>query len=1124
MNFKIYKSSAGSGKTFTLTKEYLKLALVAPGMLPNFKPIYFRSILAVTFTNDAANEMKERIMDHLSEIAHLNPGEEQPMLALILSEIPEEYPEVKLSREQVIERAARVHETLLHNYADFSVSTIDAFNNRIVQSFKKDLNLPFNYEVELETDDLLDESTDNLQDEVGAGLDKALSDLIVEFALNKADSNNSWYIDEDLKSFGQNIFNEEKYESIQNLQDLTPRDFQKIKNDLFAYLKKVENQVSAVAEKAYFSIIDQGLNATHFYYSGKGIFAYFENHFKIKKKINELDPNSYVLKTINEDKWYGSKAQAFEKNVIDSVIDELIAAFHEIEGIKTREMANYMIAYSLRKNIYLLATINELDKKIKEIKADKNLVHISDFNRKINLIVEEEPVPYIYERLGERYNHILIDEFQDTSKMQWHNLIPLMVNALGKGSMTLIVGDAKQAIYRWRGGKSEMLVKLPDLPTAAVTSPLKREAAVFKRQSLIQSLNTNYRSKDNVIHFNNGIFTALRESLIDTFPEVGEFYNEVFQECSGKSGGHVEVEFVEKALPKPSFELLNYAKTLEIIQHVTKDLNYDLSDVAILTRNNGHGAFLAEKLIDDQIPVISSESLLLHNAPEVKFLVDFLRIIHHPTNPTLKADLLLYLSKHYEKLGESFEKIDGARYKEIAEVAKEINLLEFTKLIKEYFNTELYMKSLQFLSIYEITEELIRTFRLNELEKSQIYIQKFLDVVLKFSIKKGNNLLDFLEYWDKKEGKLSISTPKEGNAVRIMSIHKSKGLQFPIVIIPFANWGLQPKPGTTMWRNWNTDKLSKALPSVILTVGKDLERTEFKEDYHQELEATFLDGFNLMYVAFTRAEEKLFMISQDSAKPEALKSIADLLCNYKMLQKGEMISTNEEITIENQKGESSLVNIEKVVFYKDEKPEKVRKASKNTDETELSSQQILRLEKFYHTESRDKIRMRKSSDRDLEKDISIHDMYSARKQGILLHYAFEKIKYNTDIEKAIATLITEGLINETEQDKIRKSLSAVMKIPEIKRYYDPEAGVKIKNEKELILGTKKGKGLQSLRPDRIVRDGKELVIIDYKTGGEDPKKYGKQIRKYARVFKDMGYQDIKMFIVYTELLKASEVK
>ena len=1126
--FKIYRSSAGSGKTFTLTKEYLKLALATPG-IEGFSPFYFRFILAVTFTNDAASEMKERILNNLSEISHLKEGEKHDMLALIQEELKLEYPELDLGEKELKIRASALHETILHRYTDFSVSTIDAFSNRVVQSFKKDLNLPYNYDIVLEVDELLEEASDLLQDQIGTDNEIEIGNLLVEFAIKKADEESSWYIDDALKKFGKQLFNEERIEHIEAISDLKPTAFKKIIANIYKYIAGVDKELMALGETALDLIKSNGISEAALARGKQGIAGFFNKAASSGSTIIELNlNNSYIKKTLEDDKWTSGKANAAEKSAIDGIKVQLSEIYYQIERLAIAETGNYIIASNLKRNIYLLATVNELNKKINEIKEEKNQVHISDFNRKINQIVEEEPVPYIYERLGDRFKHILIDEFQDTSRMQWHNLIPLVLNALGLNMGNLIVGDAKQAIYRWRGGKADMLVNLPAVPTAPLDSVIAMEAEALKQHHLPLALSINRRSKANVIRFNNQFFTELKDKYAADFPALSGFYDDVAQETTKKEGGFVKMEFIQQKLSKAISKEATFQRVFTHITDLVQSGEFQYSDIAILVRSNRDGAFLAERLMENNINVVSNESLLLHNSPLIKFITGFLRVIAFPVYPVLKIELIEFLDQHFQKLDSKRETIGGEAYSELSGILQENDLYQFFEWLNEFFGADLQVRGIQFRTLYEITEELIRQFQLHFETEQQVYIQKFLDVVLSFSTKKGNSLLDFIDYWDNQEGKISVSSPGKSTAVRIMTIHKSKGLQFPVVILPFANWTLKPQTFETRWFDWHNPNISGDLHSVILPVKSDLEKTVLANEYLNEIEQVFLDAINVLYVGFTRPEAALIVISDEKENSKSESSVADLLYNYSASLPAEKQLEDVEIEVVTESKESATVKVISSLPL-GELPQakdtvELKAESEEKPDSEDSKVQTYELKEFIHTSNTNKIRMRKNTLRYDDSNISLKEIFSSRKEGLLIHYAFEKVKYREDIPQAVLDLVHEGLIDTDVAARYEKKMLEATHLPEIAPYFEKSNKLKIKNEKEIILsGRGKATGA-SLRPDRIVRLDDELVIIDYKTGKENEEKYAQQLKGYAKAFKDMGYQKIKMFILYTELLQVTEVK
>ncbi len=1101
--FKIYRSSAGSGKTFTLTKEYLKLVLATPA-LPNFDKFYFASILAVTFTNDAAKEMKERMMSNLAKLKDLPKDSSDFLLQILQDEINEEYPALSLSKADLILRANRIYDTILHNYSDFSVSTIDAFNNKIVRSFTKDLDLPYNYEIELDTSETLNDAVELFLARAGQKDHQDLSDTLLEFARRNAEESRNWNIETSLKTFGINLFIEENYALIQNLQDLSKTDFKQIRQKLFAYQKNLLNKITEKAQEIINKIQEKGIGEKDFYYGNTGIYGYFNRTRDNKKFDITPNDNSYIRKTMSEDKWTGGKANNFAMSQIDLIKEDMREAFFWIEDLKAKEQSNYLIVKNLLPNIYLLSTINELDKVVRTMMTEKNKVHISDFNRKINKIVESEPMPYLYERLGERYRHVLIDEFQDTSQMQWHNLIPLMTNALSFDRLSMIVGDAKQAIYRWRGGNSELLVRLPEVPTLSEDSPLSLETDIFKQQVSSINLSKNWRSRENIIAFNNSLFEEIRAAFSQNYPDLAAYYQEIAQEKNHLTNGHVEINFVV-GQPKEIYRRRTFEKVNSLIQELTTTKGYNYSDIAILCRNNDHATFLAQNLIANKIQVISNESLLLSYSRKVGIVIDFLRVMSQPMNPIKKAELLYFLFDHFnQELGANIA-IDGNLHLEISQVARLNKISDLLRFIKDKTGIRLNFRALQYLSIYELAEEIIRLFLLNENDNEEIYLQKMLDVMLNFSLRRSNNLLDFVNYWDKKGKKVSVSTPKMGNAVQIMTIHKSKGLQFPVVIVPFADWEVTPKRGSMIWLDWSENELVSQLKTILLPVNKDLANTQFDTEHRNELQSVFIDSVNLLYVALTRPEEKLYIFGKGNEKPKnEPKGVNDLLEWYCM-----------NLDLENLVFEEKE-DVRKFVLYQDENPKNIKEKH-----GEFLVHQI---SQFLSTECRDKLRMRSENSRKEEKKINIADLYNARKKGVLTHYALEKIRYLDDVPSAVRALANEGYIRTQEQADLEEKLRNLLNLVELKPLFSHVPDRRIRNEREILVKKNEPntKQTQTLRPDRLVIDTNKLTIIDYKTGSysED---HQKQIDRYAEELKALGYQNIDKLLVYTEEMRVLRV-
>ncbi|GAB4334898.1 MAG: UvrD-helicase domain-containing protein [Flammeovirgaceae bacterium] len=1116
--FKIYRSSAGSGKTFTLTKEYLKLALVAPYSKEEFNPFYFKHILAITFTNFAANEMKERILNALQEIAK---QKETNILQAIIEETKNEYPDLKIDKKTFFERAKMMHEALLHHYTDFSVSTIDAFSQKIVQSFRKELNLPYHYSIELDTDEILDEAIDLMQQKIGKGdeFDNKLSEIMIDFAINQAEDNKSWFIEGSLKKFGKNLFNEERYDIIHRLNIKSIDEFKNIKNEVFDYLKSIEKAVVSIAQNAINIIHQQGLTEKDFFQGERGIYGFFKKHTNKDEfeKIFLDKIGSYALNSVENDNWAAPKGNISKINYIKN---QLYNYFYEIKNYKENQKEKYILALELKKNIYQLATIYEIEQSLQSIKDDQNLVHINDINHKINKIVETEPVPFIFEKLGIRYHHILIDEFQDTSIKQWHNLIPLVINSLNKQCLNLVVGDAKQSIYRWRGGKADMLVNLPLVPTLNPNTQLFQDANILKREENVLHLNINRRSKNNIIHFNNDFYTTIKELKSKEFPDVENFYKEVKQETTHKAGGQVEFVIFDEKTEKNEYFNAVLAKIIDFIEEMIT-IGYQKNNIAILVRKNDDGFQIAKGLMENGYSVVSTEVLKLISAPSIDFLMQFFKLIAGSKDQKVKMNLITYIIHQLEKITHKPPlKTTGEM---LIEATNYIQNEEENTII-DYINTLCHtpfdLDGMRFLSIYEIAEEIIRQLNLHQIEGEQMYLHKFLDEIQNFVVKKGNHLINFIEYIEQNADNISIASPTSPDSINLMTIHKSKGLQFPVVIIPFAEWQFTPYVWEKMWCKTEENFLDKnfGLNASILTIKKDIQNTSFKDEYFQEIQATFLDALNILYVATTRAENRLLILSKEPKNNnntvfEFINSYLETIKSNRPDEFNKIFSTKQILINNNQPVDYS--------YYKlfEDSAEEILQIKQTNDEENI------KIKEFLHTESRTQIKLKRNSLRNDEVMLNLSSVLSAKRQGLLMHYAFEKVLYESDVNDAVQSLLREGFISVEEATEIENKMLEVISLPVLNPFYKRKENRKVLNE-HFILLPKNERNISSLRPDRLVIDKydnrNEVVIIDYKTGAEEDI-YKIKINHYAYILQNMGYVVKKKLLVYTETLNIVEV-
>ncbi len=1023
-SFNIYNASAGSGKTFTLVKEYLILLLTSE------KKDRYKNILAITFTNKAVGEMKSRIIESLARFADSdNPEPADALLSAVQKETNLEVHEIKRKSQEILK-------SIIHNYAAFEISTIDGFTHRVLRTFARDLGIPMNFEVELETDDILMEAVESLISK--AGKDKVLTKLLIEFTLTKADDDKSWDISRDLYEISKLLTNENNLNAVEILRTKTLKDFQDFKKQLIKNIKETEGAISKTADLFFDLISNAGIDHSDF--KGKYIPNYFK---KLKSDPKNLKFEAKWMEEIATHNLYPQRVEENTKSAIDSIQPEIAEIF------SASKKAYFKIEFlkEIRRNIVQLSLLNEINREVETIKKERNILLISEFNPRIGKEVKDQPAPFIYERLGERYQHYFIDEFQDTSTMQWENLIPLIAHNLSgtetRSGLT-IVGDAKQSIYRWRGGRAEQLIDL------------SQEANPFPTPKRVINLPDNYRSGSQIVNFNNSFFKFA--SSILTFPEYSELFKQSSQYPKRGEFGYVNLSFINAENGEE--ELKTYtARILEIIQNLDSE-NFYREDICILTRRKTEGVAVAEYLVENGIPVVSSESLLISQSAKVNFIIDILHFSLNPEDDQLKMKIFDFLADKYIPIENNYRLIrEHLPY----------NGSDFFKFL-EYYHLDFDLDRIKKSSVYEAVEYIIRSFDL--VQDSDSYIQFFLDFVFETSKKTANNLVNLLEIWERKKQKLSIVAPETGSAVRIMTIHKSKGLEFPIVIYPFANSRFQDTSKDSLWIETGNEKIP------IAYVNASSKMLNWNEDsinaFSTLIAQNELDTLNVLYVACTRASHQLYLLTNYHEKAKNSPNIPDLFKDY-------LISTGKW------DGRLSYEFGKKPAFSN-------RKRKSNEEMTP---------KRFFSTPTQSaavKIVTRSGALWDSNQQKAIE-------KGEIAHEVLSRINSKDDKEKAMSWAINQGLIEEKQKADIEKLISDILEHPDLKEYF--KADVSNVNEKDIL--TRTG---ERLRPDRLNFEGKKVTIIDYKTGGyvDDHKN---QISSYAEALSEMGYQIEKSLLIYT---------
>ncbi len=1017
-SFTIYNASAGSGKTYALAKVYLKIILASPQN--------FRKILAITFTNKAVNEMKHRILNSLFEFSKITSTEDaNPLFNDILNETSytfEELPALsKLRLKQI-----------LHNYAFFDISTIDKFTHRLIRTFAKDLKIPQNFEVVLDVDLLLQEAVERVISK--AGEDPEFTKVLLDFAIEKIEDDRSWDIGFDLLKIGKLIFDENNAEHLKHLQEIELGDFLKLQTHLKKETKTLEKKIVELATTALDVITSSGLDLKDFPRET------LPNHFK-KIVAGNFTPTQLYNNKLEDNLIEGKIVKATVKNAPAELAPQLL---HHYQAIKQLIYKRGLYA-NINRNIIPFALLNAIQKELKIIQEEKDQLSISEFNTLIAKEVKDQPAPFIYERLGEKYRHYFIDEFQDTSQMQWENLIPLIGSAmegedeLGSTGSLFLVGDPKQAIYRWRGGKAEQFLELAT-----------HQAHPFTIQSDLVTLPKNYRSYAEIINFNNSFFQSISPFL------ENDIYQEFFkigntQETNQKEGGYVNISLLEEDTDEEYA-----ANTLATIQQCLSQ-GYTYSDICIIIRKKKHGLLLADFLMQHKIPVVSSDSLLLSESAKAIFLVQLIRYMVQPTELEIQYEILNFLSegkndKHayiYENLG---------------------------KLNSHLFESYGFDASkLRQASVFDGLAYAIKTFDL--IPTSDAHLSAFMDLVFDVEQKYGSDMQSFLDYWDKKGNSASISTPENIESVQIMTIHKSKGLEFPVVIFPYANSNVYEEIDPKLWLPVNKEEFlgfSEVLINKKQEVQEygELESLLYEID-HQKLQ---LDAFNLLYVVLTRAVNALFIISAN-----------------KLDRKGEH-NTNSYSGL--------FIHFLKSIgeYQQDKLSYDFGKLIPQTSKKQTSTDQLT-IPYIYTNINRPDFKILALAGTLWDEGLDV-----AINQGNVIHYILGAIFTTTDLDRAVQMALQKGLIKEQEVNGIKEIVKKVIFHKDLTQFYQND--VEVLNERDLLMadGTVQ-------RPDRVVIKNNHATIIDYKTGEQNPK-YHHQINTYAQSFSNMGYTIDHKIIVY----------
>lgn len=1061
MGFVLYRSSAGSGKTYTLVKEYLKMILENPGK--------FKHILAITFTNKAAGEMKDRIMLSLKKLAK---GEDKILENTLLQEMPQ------LQQMQQIDKiSSDILTSLLHNYSDFAIMTIDSFIHKVIKAFALEIGLPLNFGIDLNYEKIETYVIERLLSNVGK--DEFITDIILKFVFSRVQEEKTWNIEEDIRKFEKELFNEKNIEWIQTVGSFDNIHFYRCMEQLESVRDSYARKLVDLGKQAMDLIQGAGLTVDDFAYKKGGAAGVLLKCAALKPGgVKQFD----IGVRFRNGQWSANSAPGDIKAAIETLlanglerISKEILDYHD----KNRGLA--LTAVSILDNIYLAAIINELKALIDDYKKKNNVIPISEFNTRVYDIVKNSPVPFIYSILGEKFNHYLIDEFQDTSRLQWENLFPLIENALGSDYFSMAVGDGKQSIYRWRGGDVEIMEN--DIKNRILSEQLK-----------INLLDKNYRSRQNIVSFNNGFFQKISEFYAGTGAETGKgllekVYSDIAQQPAREPGGFVSLQFIEtqnqqsQEQEQDSLNSVNdepdepdaaVFERVKLIVNNCLERGYAYNDIAILVRENKQGQKVAEYLLENHIPVISPDSLILSRIPLIRFLIDILVYLCNPADRIAESSIIYFLG-----LNKKQPSGDAVNPTVIGDYFSSETQWDLSPETLEFFRRREYLIRMP---VYEVMEEAIRIFKLPETLdfKSMGYLQAFLDIVSNYTAENSLDFSSFLDWWEFNKEEYSLMVPETKPAVKIMSIHKAKGLEFPVVIIPYANW--EHKMDSQLWLHADppvpiTPPLDIPMP---VNSGKILEETFFNNAYLEEQEKVLIDNINLLYVAFTRAVDTLYIIAQRKRKNDnfdRLKELAVPLMTEDNERQGHFYFGEPSVKVqeENIPKEIEFVETDRLISNNWYSRITIRRKSK----------EFWRFDTGYRAERRN--------------------------WGLLVHQVLSHIHSPGDVVHAISAVLVSGDIEMEERDILEQKINEIFDNEEVREWFDPayvDMGA-VFTESPMI--TEEG----ILRPDRVIVSGDRVKIIDFKTGAAH-EGYATQMRKYKEAVLAMGYCEVEAYLFYLE--------
>lgn len=1066
MELLVYKASAGSGKTFTLAVEYIKHLILNPRA--------YRQILAVTFTNKATAEMKERILQQLYGIWVSDPASEP-----YLNRIREDLQWKNLSEDDIRLAAGTALQYMLHDYSRFRVETIDSFFQSVMRNLARELELSPNLNIELNNTEVLSDAVDSLIEKLTPS--SPVLAWLLDYINERIADDKRWNVSNEIKRFGWNIFDESYIEQGEGLRQQlkAPNTIKLYRNELREMETEALEQMKGFYDQFIGELEAYALTPEDLKGGARGIGSYFR---KLRDgRLSDKDTVNATLKnSLDDAKNWATKTSAQKNEIIRLAETSLLPLLQDAETFRPR---NNKIVNSCRlslQHLNKLQLLAHIDEEVRELNREHNRFLLSDTNALLHNLVRDGDSSFVFEKIGANIRNVMIDEFQDTSRMQWDNFKILLLEGLSQGADSLIVGDVKQSIYRWRNGDWGIL------------NALGTKDASFPFPVRVETLKTNRRSETNVIRFNNNLFTAaveylnmlhLKELQEDCHP-LQRAYADVAQESPRtEAKGYIKATFLEPD-EEHDYTELTILSLGEEVQRLL-EAGVKLNDITILVRKNKNIPPIADYFDKTlHLSVVSDEAFRLDASQAICMLIDALRYLSNPEDKVACASLMMNYESGIKKQGGDWDSLLTVKPEEA---------------LPEAFVTG--METLRLMPLYELLEELFSLFKMKRIEEQDAYLFSFFDAVTEYLQNNSSDLDAFIRYWNETLCNKTIPSG-EMDGIRILSIHKSKGLEFHTVLIPFCDWKLENETNNQLIWCSPTEAPFSTLDIVPVNYSSTMAESVYRQNYLDERLQLWVDNLNLLYVAFTRAGKNLIFWCKKGQKGTMSELLANALPQVAARE-------GDENWDEEEPYESGELCPSKYTETDGHLPE-ARKVSANRLAQKPDKLPV-------HMESmRHDIEFRQSN-RSADFIQGVDEEESDNRfinRGRLLHTLFSAIETEEDIDNAIDQLVFEGIIGKPEtEESIRELTHHAFSLPQVQDWYS--GNWHLFNECDIIW-QERGE-LHTRRPDRVMMRGNEIVVIDFKFGKQN-KKYNKQVQGYMQLLTRMGYlkENIKGYLWYVE--------